>query len=78
MKIIYMYKNFQILSAESTYIVISHMEYLSVFDVIKNDWVKHMKFNDEVVYFFPVLNFNYAILKNGQVYIFEIQDMKLT
>jgi hypothetical protein len=54
------------------------MEYLSVFDIIKNDWVKHIKFNDGILHFFPVLDTYYTILNNGQVYIFKIQDMKLT
>jgi hypothetical protein len=54
------------------------MEYLSVFDIIQNDWVKHIKFSDEVLHFFPVLDSSYTILSNGQVFIFKIHDMRLT
>mmetsp|Transcript_28426 Transcript_28426/g.27387 ORF Transcript_28426/g.27387 Transcript_28426/m.27387 type:complete len:245 (+) Transcript_28426:1136-1870(+) len=76
------FKDFQIISEEQAFTVISHKNYLSCFDMSTDTWAKHIRFpSSEIKWFIEIIEhedsmYIFIILDNGDVYLFDTTEIE--
>jgi|LauGreDrversion4_2_1035121.scaffolds.fasta_scaffold216128_2 hypothetical protein len=56
--------------------LVSHSNFVSIYDLIKNDWIKHMEFETKVIFLLRDFEAEgsrkvFVVLDNGKIFMIE-------